>query len=776
MDFASLLNDKQLAAVTTTSPYVRVIAGAGSGKTRVLTYRIAYLITHDHVNPHHILAIAFTNKVAQEMSHRATELVEQVTGHTTALAIATFHAFCARFLRIEHEAIGYPANYTIYDEDDQANLVRNCAAELGYKKSDDITKTALSYIRRNKGAGRYPEDIPLGSGALDDEKTCHKIYMLYESRKTASFAFDFDDLLCQTIRLLENEDEIREHWSHRFSHILIDEFQDTNDVQYHLLRLLCTPETLVYVVGDPDQTIYTWRGANQKIILNFDRDFPNAETIILNENYRSTKTILEAANKLIAHNKDRLPKDLYTNGAKGDAITTYMGPRVEDEADWVARKIMELASQDKTKEGKPRYDNIAVLYRSSYVTRSLEQALKDRAIPYRIYGGMRFYEREEVKDLLAYFNLMYNHEDDIAFERIANKPERSVGDTSIVRIRTEAHNHNLSEYNYLLQIQNYREESNIPTRSLTALTALIQKMEDTRKRLDENLETYASVLKDFVTSIDYYEYLKRKQKPDEDRIGNVNALFDDIDHFLTSNPDSNFQEYLQNVSLLSAQDDLDNSNHVTLMTIHVAKGLEFDNVFIFDMVLGVFPSNRALSETGRNGEEEERRLAYVAMTRAKKRLFCSCNSSYSYNTDSHGVPSPYFEEAGLHLNKSGAFFSDYDWSGRSNNRYGNKPRSSYSSSWDDRWIKDEEPDITDDWNQPSSSPRAPTPKPASPKTNGISNWRVGERCHHGKFGDGTIDAVLDGNIIRVRFDDGQSKTLLGSHPMLSRIKSAGGDA
>lgn len=766
MNYAFLLNDKQYQAVTTDSQYVRIIAGAGSGKTRVLTYRIAYLITNKNVDPSRILAISFTNKVAREMNERATKLIEENVGGFPILHISTFHALCSRFLRIEHAAINYPQSYTIYDEDDQSKLIRNCAAELGYKKGDDMVKVATRYIRNKKGKGIYPEDIRITPTSFREEQECLKIYMSYEKRKEDAYALDFDDLLCKTIEILENNENIRDKWSHRFDHILVDEFQDTNDVQYKLLKLLTTSKTNVYVVGDPDQTIYTWRGANQQIILDFDHYFPHSDTIILNENYRSTKKILAAANKLIMHNKNRVPKDLFTNGNEGDEVTTFMAPSSADEADWVAKKIVGIANEHKKENGEPVYDNIAILYRSSYMTRPFEAALKDRGIPYKIFGGVRFYERMEVKDLLAYFNLLLNPLDDIAFERIVNVPKRKIGDASIERIRREAKNAGLSEYNYMKNLDPNNMETEIPSRVVNILRVLIAQMEGTKAKLTDNLEAYSAVLKDFVTEIGYYDYLKENEEPDEDRIGNVNALFDDINHFISNHSDSTFAEYLQNVSLLTSQDDINGGNFVSLMTIHVAKGLEFDNVFVICMNEGSFPSQRSLEETGRDAEEEERRLAYVAMTRAKKRLFCSCNSGYSYVTDSSARPSCYFQEAGLKLNKTGAFFSESSLGGWKKKR---------SSGWDDGFFSDESND--DFFDEMPKKKTTPKPKPvAKPSTNGIHNWKVGDVAHHEKFGDGVVVSIVDANIIVIDFGAQGKKTLLGSHPMLSRIKSAGGDA
>ena len=318
MDYESLLNDRQFAAVKTNSQFVRIIAGAGSGKTRVLTYRISYLISHYHVDPARILAITFTNKAAQEMGDRASKLVYELLGEYPPLHISTFHSFCSRFLSIEHNAFNYPSHFTIYDQDDQKRLIARAASDCGHQKSDDITKKAYEYIRKKKARGLYPYDI--GSEMFESSKECLKIYDRYEEMKSAAFALDFDDLLLKTIWILDTQPDIQKKWSHRFDHILVDEFQDTNDVQYQLIKLLMNEKTSLYVVGDPDQTIYTWRNANMQIIMDFEKNFPNVETVILNENYRSTKMILNAANLLIAKNRNRVPKDLYSNLGDGKPI------------------------------------------------------------------------------------------------------------------------------------------------------------------------------------------------------------------------------------------------------------------------------------------------------------------------------------------------------------------------------------------------------------------------------------------------------------------------
>lgn len=756
-NYSELLNEAQLEAVTTSAQHVRVIAGAGSGKTRVLTYRISYLMEERHVDPHRILAVTFTNKAAQEMKERVAKLVGDGANYLT---VSTFHSFCARFLRKEANNIGYPASFTIYDEEDQAKLIKDIAVLMGYKKGDEIIKMAKNFIGKQKTKGRYPDDVVLSAHAFPQEKDCLEIYKKYEVEKMRQLAFDFDDLILQTIHILTDFDEVRYRWSGRFQHILVDEFQDTNDVQYKLMLLLTGPETNIYVVGDPDQTIYTWRGANQGIILDFPIRYPDCSDIVLNRNYRSTKTILDAANHLIAYNKKRVPKDLFTESDKGEPITAKRFETAEEEASWVVSRIADIAG-----EGRDfmdfRYDNIAVLYRSSFMTRALESELASNRIPYRIYGGLRFYQRKEVKDVFAYFRLLVNGKDDVAFERIVNVPRRGIGDTTLSRIRTAAAENHVSEYELIRDIASF-PDTGISKATINRLGLLVDRMEETKKDLSDNYEAYSGILKKFITDIGYYEYLAEEQSIDEDRAGNVNALFDDITNYIKKNPESSFGEYLQNISLITGQDDMNGGNYVSLMTIHVAKGLEFDNVFLICMNEGSFPSFRSVNESGRDGEEEERRLAYVAMTRAKKRLFLTSNSGYSYVTDSNASPSKFFKEAGIVIPNSNRMPGFGNGSGY----YSDFP-SSPRSPWKRVYGED---------TPARPAPSAPSTSPVRPGNNGITDWKVGDVAHHEKFGDGTVIRLIDSNIIVVKFDSGEEKTLLSTHKLLTRKHSAGGIA
>ena len=755
-DYTKLLNPAQLRAVTSPSQYIRIIAGAGSGKTRVLTYRIAYLIEEFHVDPSSILAVTFTNKAAETMKQRVAKIVPNAADF---LNVSTFHSFCARFLRHEARLISYPSSFTIFDDEDSERLLKAIAEEKGYRKSDPIIKSAIRYIGKCKLKGLYPEDVNIGKESFQGEKECLSLYFIYEERKTAMLCLDFDDLILQTIRILEEHPEVREKWSHRFSHILVDEYQDTNDAQYKILRLLCSPKTCVTVVGDPDQTIYTWRGANQGIIMTYPDVFFPCEDIVLNENYRSTKNILDRANALIAHNKKRVPKDLFTHSQDGEIVTAKQFESSEEEAQWVVNRVMELSQHGLER----KYRDIAILYRSSYVTLPFERALSAAGVPYRIYGGLRYYQRKEVKDVIAYFRLLANEKDDVSFERIINVPKRGIGPGTLLKLKEEAHACGLSYYEYCRVLYDH-PESEVPPRAIGKLTELLNKMEETKSQLSDNLEVYAAVLKKFITDIDYYAYLVDEQAVDEDRVGNVDALFDDINHYVDAHPESSFVDYLENVALYTAQDDLSDGNYVSLMTIHVAKGLEFENVFMIAMNDGSFPSNRSINDEGRDGLEEERRLCYVAMTRAKKRLLLTCNSSYSYTTDGRAQPSRFFSEAGLKLPKDSFFSNSFSggWGSR-------KPKSSWRTvGWDD------EPTFQDgDSYDPFAGSSAPVVE--EPKSNDII-WEIGDRLNHAKFGDGTVVEKISDTIIVVKFDDGSKKTLLGSHHLLSRLPGKGASA
>lgn len=739
MNYKELLNDKQYMAVSTKAQYVRVVAGAGSGKTRVLTYRLSYLVGEMGVDPSSIVAIAFTNKVAAEMKTRAAALLGS---KRSELHVSTFHSFCAKFLRVEIDNIGFPNNFTILDEEDSDTLVKNIGVELGFKRNDALVKNAIGFIGYQKMLGRYPEDVILDDNPTEDEKKMLKIFHMYEQRKTDMLSLDFDDLLLRTIFILKNFERVREKWQNRIAHILVDEYQDTNDVQYELIKLLMNDRTSLYVVGDPDQTIYTWRGANQKLILNFVKDFPTAETIILDRNYRSTTKILNTANKLIAHNKERVPKDLYTKNEDGEDVTIFGAFSRNSEAEYVVNQIENLHLK-----GVP-YKDMAILYRAAYLTLPFENELMSRRIPYEIYGGLKFFQRREIKDLLAYFRLIYNERDDISFERIINVPKRGIGKTTIEQLKVEKDKYHLPFYQYIKHIDQY--ETELSARNIVALTMLISKIEKLRNKINENLEAISKLLEDFVKDIGYFDYLADSDDDAEERVGNVKTLFENINSYIADNPDATFDDYLENAALQSSQDEIKDVDKVALMTIHVAKGLEFDYVFVVSLIDGIFPSERTLAEKGHSGEEEERRLCYVAFTRAKKKLFVTYNRSYSFVLEAKTNRSRFLSEAGLEET-----FNNYSSSRSlfSKNTYNSEKFGYYSDndSNDDNFFDSfkafEEPEVED---------------------NGVTSWKVGDHAFHDVFGKGVVTKVIDDSIIEVDFVNHGKKSIMATHPKIHK--------
>ena len=734
MNYQNDLNENQYNAVTTEAQHVRVIAGAGSGKTRVLTYRISYLISELGVEPWKILAITFTNKVANEMKTRVLKMIPEASND---LSIKTFHSFAAFFLRHEISILGFPSSFTILDEEDQTKLVKDIAAEMGFKRGDKIVAITLSYIGKQKLLEKYPDDINIVKPAFEDEKTCLEIYHRYEEEKYKNFALDFDDLLLLTNRILEDYPDIRSKWQNRIDHILIDEFQDTNDVEYKMVKYLKKPEASLYVVGDPDQTIYTWRGANQNIILELNKRYYDMITIVLDRNYRSTQAILNAANKLIAHNKLRVTKNLYTKENEGDKVNVHSSPSSRLEADYVAREISKLKQF-----GGYQFKDIALLYRSNYITMDFETALTRYQIPYKIYGGTKFYQRREIKDVLSYFHLIVNTKDDISFSRIMNVPKRGIGDASEQLIKEEAKTANKSLYEYIRDVD--AKESEIPTRILNSLKTMITNIEIARSDIEKNEEVFSKILEDMIWSLGYQDYLLKEDDGDE-RIENVRALFEDIRHYLKNNPESTFDEYLQNIALISAQDEVVDGDYVTLMTVHTAKGLEYPVVFVVRFNQGVFPNMRAMNEGGYLAIEEERRLAYVAMTRAKQKLYLTLSNDYSYVIQSNLGPSQFLKESGNEVLVT-----------RENNIFrSNKPNRPKEFHFDDG-------------DHLTFENEAPIKQNFEDATNDVTDWHVGDIVIHKKLGRGTVIALEGDDIIKVDFEEHGVKSILGSHPSVSK--------
>ena len=728
MNYERELNEKQYEAVSSTYRHLRIIAGAGSGKTRVLTYRIAYLIDELYVEPWKILAITFTNKVANEMKQR---VIKMVPSALSALTIRTFHSFAAFFLRHEINAIGYPASFTIMDEDDQKKLVKDIAASMNYKKGDKIVGQALSYIGFCKLNEKYPDDVKIVQPRFEEERECLEIYKRYEEEKEKMYNLDFDDLLLKTNEILDKFPEIKMRWQNKIDHILIDEFQDTNNTQYKLLRHLMRDDTYLYVVGDPDQTIYTWRGANHKIILDLDKHFPDIQTIILNRNYRSTQNILDSANKLIAYNKMRIHKDLYTEEEKGEKIVVHSSPSAYSEAEFVGREIMKMVQA-----GKAKYSDFAILYRSSYITKDFENCFIQYRIPYQIYGGIKFYQRREIKDVLAYFRLVVNTRDDISFKRIINVPRRGIGEQTENRLYLAAQESGLSVYDFVKTLD--EDCGIISNKILNSLRTMIFTIDTARKDINKNEEVFSKILEDMIRSLGYFEYLKEDDDFDE-RTENVMSLFEDIRHYLKTYPGSTFEEYLQNISLASAQDDIVEGDYVSMMTVHTAKGLEFPIVFVVRLNDSVFPHIRSVTESGFMGLEEERRLAYVAFTRAQKKLYLTYAGGFSYVVSSSLTPSQFLKESGNAVSEA------------LKPSQANSP-TPFKQEKAHNFYEATKP-IRQDFSKPN---------------NGITDWKVGDIVVHRTLGKGVVIELEGDDIIKVDFDDHGIKSIMGSHPAVSK--------
>jgi DNA helicase II / ATP-dependent DNA helicase PcrA len=726
MNFTEQLNAKQHAAVTTQQPYVRIIAGAGSGKTRVLTFRLAYLAKEKNILPEAILAITFTNKVAREMLSRASELVPHLNGR---LKIMTYHSFAARFLRREIHALGYPSSFTILDDDDQEKLVKTIAEEKGFRRGDDIVKQALRYIAEQKSQGIAPEQIRIEYERFPTEKLCLEFYHAYEAKLARMANLDFDDLLIKTIQILEQFPLIRSKWQQQFLHILIDEFQDTNDVQYRLLTLLLRPETSLYVVGDPDQTIYSWRGANPSIIMDLEKQYP-IETIILDQNYRSTKPILDLANRLIDHNRYRVKKDLFTESTTGEPIVHLRFFDRDEEA----RAVVNSIHQRLLNGTKP--SEIAILYRANYLTLPFEKELVRRQIPFRIFGGMRFYQRQEIKDVVAYFKLLVNPKDDLSFERIINVPRRGIGDVTFQQLKHLANVRNLSLYETTAGLEMFADS---PAKLKTQLLPMIATMAHYRIRFETEGIDLQEEAEAYLHQLGYLESLKTL---DEDgRLENVQTLLDDLGDFMNDQPEATFTQYLENISLLSAQDDIEEADFISLMTVHTAKGLEFRHVYVIGLNEGVFPSVRTLNDDAFRGLEEERRLCYVAFTRARQTLTLTCAGDFSFVIQGNLVPSRFFKEAGLTFPRDlGQGYShDRQTSTTFSSRLGTvKPM--------------------------TTAPTSTTAKAPRPTT-----YIPGDRVHHESFGEGVVIAIVSDDIIEVHFTKlDQRKKILSNHSKLHK--------
>jgi DNA helicase-2/ATP-dependent DNA helicase PcrA len=627
-DLLTDLNPMQQLAVQHETGPLLLLAGAGSGKTRALTHRIAWLITKYKVDPWQILAVTFTNKAAGEMKAR----LEGLLGNIQGLWVSTFHSMCVRILRQEIEVLGFKRNFTIYDDQDQERLLKTLLQELGIEEKTLKARAVAAAIDRAKNRGLWPEQLD------DDDHTDQitRIYALYQERLKQANALDFGDLLMQTVRLLEKHPAVLEKYRQRFHYVLVDEFQDTNQVQYRLVHLLASGYGNLCVVGDDDQSIYRWRGAEVGNILGFERDYPGCETIRLEQNYRSTSTILDAAGALVDHNIDRKVKKLWTEKAAGDGVTLEALPDDLEEGRYLANEISRL------KRNNRRLRDVAIFYRTNAQSRVIEEALRSESLPYVMFGGLKFYSRMEIKDILAYLRIISNPADSVSVRRIINVPARGIGAVTVEKIALfEA-----ESGGFLPACRRALERGALKGAAASKVKAFADLIDNLRQRAGDT--DYPQLTSELIEEIGYGPQLRAERTEEaRNRLDNLEQLLAGMEEHFGS--EGTLEEYLEQVALITDVDSYDPSlDRVTLMTLHAAKGLEFPVVFMVGMEEGLFPHSRAVD--GREELEEERRLCYVGMTRAMEKLYLTharrrrIFGDYQFNP-----PSRFLSEIPVHL-------------------------------------------------------------------------------------------------------------------------------
>lgn len=602
------LNDRQCEAVKHTEGPLLITAGAGSGKTKVLTCRIAHLLELG-VAPYRILAITFTNKAAKEMKERVTNLVG---AQADSIWLSTFHSFCAKLLRFEVDGFhGYTRNFTIYDSSDQLVLVKDCLKKLNLDDKQFMPRSVLGTISSAKNVLMDAKAFAAKASDFYEQKVAD-VYALYQEKLRENNAVDFDDLLFLSVRLLQEKEDVREKYQSRFQYILVDEYQDTNHAQYALTKILAARWRNICVVGDADQSIYAWRGADIRNIIDFTRDYPDAASIKLEQNYRSTKTILHAANAVIDNNESRPKKTLWTENPAGNKIIHYQAQTEHDEADYIAGVIY-----NRHEISHEPYGDMAILFRTNAQSRVLEEKLMRYAIPYTMVGGTKFYDRKEIKDVLAYLRLLYNPEDSLSLTRIINVPKRNIGATTMEHVAAYAEEQGIS----LFEALSSTDEIPVTKRARTSLENFAAMIFDLLNDIEG--KDVLSLIETVIKQTGYGDMLDKEAEHDpqgESRKENVGEFLSVAKDYMDSNPDGNLQDFLENVALVSDVDDFESSDSkVTLMTLHAAKGLEFPVVFLTGLDEGLFPHSRTLLDPAQ--VEEERRLAYVGITRAERQLY-----------------------------------------------------------------------------------------------------------------------------------------------------------
>ena len=743
MSIYDTLNEQQSEAVLHTDGPLLILAGAGSGKTRVLTHRIAYLIEEKGVNPWNILAITFTNKAAGEMRER----VDQLVGFgSESIWVSTFHSTCVRILRRHIDLLGYDTNFTIYDADDQKTLMKDVCKLLNIDTKVYKERSLLNAISHAKDELVTPEEFLLQAGGDFSQKKIAEVYAEYEKQLRANNALDFDDLLVKTVQLFQTQKDVLEYYQERFRYIMVDEYQDTNTVQFELIRLLASKYRNLCVVGDDDQSIYKFRGANIKNILNFEQVFEDAKVIKLEQNYRSTGNILNAANTVIRNNMGRKDKTLWTDKGEGEKISLRQFDSAYDEAEYIVDEIRKNVAK-----GDVTYHDHAILYRTNAQSRMFEEKFVTANIPYKIVGGVNFYARREIKDLLAYLKTVDNGKDDLAVRRIINVPKRGIGLTSTNRVQEYASRHEIGFYDALCGVDLIPDIGRGASK-LESFVALIEHFKTEAKDL-----SLSDLMQEIIEETGYVESLRADEGEEADaRIENIDELLSKIAAYEETcegqNEPATLSGFLEEVALVADIDSLDeDSDYVILMTLHSAKGLEFPHVYLAGMEDGIFPSYMTVTADDPEEMEEERRLCYVGITRAEEELTLTCARRRMIRGETqYNKMSRFIKEIPRELLSTGAVFEK----------------------------EKEEPAKQAAYLQARQAFRKQAftaPKPVrqfgNPGGDG-PGYGVGDRVRHMKFGEGTVTALTEGGRdyeVTVDFDTAGTKKMFAAFAKLKKL-------
>lgn len=780
------LNDRQKEAVLHTDGPLLILAGAGSGKTRVLTHRIAYLIAEKGVNPWNILAITFTNKAAHEMRERVDKIAGSEGG---SVWVSTFHSTCVRILRRHIDRLGYDNNFTIYDADDQKTLIKEICRKMNIDTKKVKERALLAQISHAKDELLNPDEMEMNAGADFNQKRAAQVYREYQAALRRNNALDFDDLICKTVELFQNCGDVLQSYQERFRYIMVDEYQDTNTAQFKFISLLAQRYQNLCVVGDDDQSIYRFRGADIENILSFEQTFPGARVIKLEQNYRSTQNILDAANSVIRHNRGRKEKSLWTANGTGDEILFKQFDDARDEADYIARQI---------RDSEFSYQDQAVLYRTNAQSRLLEERCIFYNVPYRLVGGVNFYQRKEIKDILAYLKTVANGVDDLSVLRIINVPKRGIGATSMGRVTMFASEHGMSLYSAL------REARMVPGlgKAVEKIGRFISQMECFRAMAQSEEYSIQDLIEAILEETGYEEELKAEGEIEaETRMENIQELINKAAAYEEDSQHPSLDEFLEQVALVADIDNVDSSeDRVTLMTLHSAKGLEFPKVYLAGMEDGLFPGMMAVSSDDPTDMEEERRLCYVGITRAKKELvITAARKRMTHGETRYCKPSRFVEEIPAELLKeerlepvlgsargadsfggaSGRFGAGEEglpWNqpgsgtvstfGKGYNAYASKTTGFGTANAGFKGGKGGLGSGQSFGTNPGFGKSFTVQKAAS------LDYKEGDRVHHDRFGDGTVKEIVDGARdyeVTVEFDTGGQRKMMACFAKLKKI-------